>query len=75
MTLEPTQNDGDGREDIRLPGASLLPFATAAGITLALVGLMLSWLLVTLGVLIVVIAVLRWVRVARVETAELPSQR
>jgi hypothetical protein len=63
------------RERIHLPAPSLIPLATAVGITVALVGLILSWLFVVLGSVIFLIAVLRWVKLVRQEMASLPSDR
>ena len=36
-------DNGVAREEIHLPAPSLIPFATAVGITIALVGLIISW--------------------------------
>jgi hypothetical protein len=66
----------DGRrEQIHLPGPSLLPLATAAGLTVALVGLIISWIMVAAGGAIVLIAVWRWVRTVREEMDSLPAER
>ena len=51
-----------------------MPFAVAAGLTVAVVGLIVSWWFVALGVLITLIAVVRWARTVRGEIAELPSE-
>jgi hypothetical protein len=59
-------------EEIHLPGPTLLPIATAVGITFAIVGLTIGWWLVAVGVLITVIAIIRWIREAREEIEELP---
>jgi hypothetical protein len=59
-------------EHVHLPGPSFLPVLTALGVTLALVGLVFSLYVVGLGLLITVIAVVRWVRQTRAEIAELP---
>jgi uncharacterized membrane protein YidH (DUF202 family) len=47
---------------------------TALGITLALVGVVISLPIVAVGVLITVIALWRWIREARQEVAELPLE-
>jgi hypothetical protein len=61
-------------EPIHLPGPSYLPAITAAGITLAVVGIVLSWFLVAIGLVITVVAVWRWIRETREEISELPLE-
>ncbi|MGE5636525.1 MAG: hypothetical protein ACM3UV_06250 [Nocardioidaceae bacterium] len=61
-------------EPVHLPGPSYLPIITAAGVTIALVGVVLSWVIVAAGLLITVLAIVRWVRSAREEMAELPLE-
>jgi hypothetical protein len=63
------------REQIHLPGPSLLPLFAAVGLTLAIVGLVLSWLFVVAGGLLVLITAVRWIRTVRAELASLPSER
>lgn len=59
-------------EAVHLPGPSFLPVVTALGVTLALVGIVISYAVVGVGVLITVVAVWRWVRETREDIAELP---
>ena len=59
-------------EQIHLPGPSLLPLATAIGITLTLVGLIFSWPFVAVGIAITLFAIWRWIKAAREEYEELP---
>jgi hypothetical protein len=61
-------------EPVHLPGPSFLPVITAAGITIALVGIIISWAIVAIGVVITVIAVVRWIRETRQDISELPLQ-
>jgi hypothetical protein len=61
-------------ETIHLPGPTYLPIITAVGITIAVVGVVQSWIIVAAGVLITVFAVLRWIRETREDIAELPLQ-
>jgi type IV secretory pathway TrbD component len=61
-------------EAIHLPGPSYLPVVTAFGLTIAIVGVVLSWVIVGMGVVITVIAITRWIRETRRETAELPLE-
>ncbi len=59
-------------EQIHLPESSYLPATVAFGITLAIVGVVLSLVVTAIGLLIAVIAVWRWIRQTREEMAELP---
>ena len=61
-------------EDIHLPGPSYLPALVALGITVALVGVLLSWFLFAAGVILFVIPLVLWIREAREELAELPLE-
>jgi type IV secretory pathway TrbD component len=61
-------------EAIHLPGPTYLPVVTAAGVTIAVVGVVLSWILVGLGLVITVVAVSRWIRETRRDVGELPLQ-
>ena len=61
-------------EAIHLPGPSYLPVATAFGLTIAIVGIVLNWVIVGIGVVIVLVAVGRWIGETRRETAELPLE-
>lgn len=76
-----TAGNGDAPEDgavppaseqLHLPGPTYLPVIVAAGVTLALVGVVINVVLLVIGLLVTVIAVVRWVREARAEIAELP---
>jgi hypothetical protein len=61
-------------EPVHLPGPSYLPVLTAAGIALALVGVVISWVLSGLGAIIAVIAIVRWIRETREDISELPLE-
>jgi hypothetical protein len=61
-------------EAIHLPGPSYLPVATAFGVAIAVVGVVLSWVIVGIGLVIAVIAIGRWIGETRRETAELPLE-
>lgn len=61
-------------EAIHLPGPSYLPVATAFGLTIAVVGVVLSWVIVGIGLLIAVVAIVRWIRETRQEISELPLE-
>ena len=62
-------------EHVHLPEPSYLPVATAFGIALALVGLVVTWVLMVIGLVIFAVAVLRWIRDTREDIAELPIER
>jgi hypothetical protein len=59
-------------EAIHLPGPSYLPVIVAAGIAIALVGVVLNWFVFGAGLAVTLIAVVRWIREARAEMADLP---
>lgn len=61
-------------ETIHLPGPSYLPVIVAAGIAIALVGIVLNWVVFGIGLAITLLAILRWSREARRDTAELPLE-
>jgi hypothetical protein len=74
--LPPASGDGvpPAGEQVHLPGATYLPAWTAFGITIALVGVILSWIIVGIGAAIAVVAILRWIREARDDIAQLPLE-
>ncbi|HEX8067070.1 MAG TPA: hypothetical protein VF520_11135 [Thermoleophilaceae bacterium] len=61
-------------EEVHLPDPSYMPVATAFGITLAVVGVVLSWAMVAIGLAIAVAAIYRWIRATREEMADLPLE-
>ncbi len=61
-------------EHVHLPGPSYQPVLVAAGVTLALVGVVLSWVMLAIGLIITVAVVLRWTRETREEIADLPLE-
>jgi len=61
-------------EAVHLPGPSYIPAVTALGITLALVGVVVTWVLTGVGVIITIVAVVRWIRDTREDISELPLQ-
>ena len=69
----------DGRlppptEEVHLPGPSYLPVIVAAGITLVVIGVVLSPYLLMGGVLMFLVATVRWIRETREDMAELPLE-
>jgi hypothetical protein len=61
-------------ESIHLPGPSYLPIVTAVGLTIVVVGVVQSWLIVAFGVIVTLVAVLRWIRETREDIGELPLE-
>ena len=61
-------------EAIHLPGPSYQPVAIAFGLTLAVVGIVLSRIIVGIGLVIALVAIWRWIRDTRREISELPLE-
>ena len=61
-------------EAVHLPGPTYLPVVTAVGITIAVVGVVQSWILVAAGLIVTLVAVWRWVKETRTDMAELPLE-
>jgi hypothetical protein len=59
-------------EPIHLPGPAYLPVLVAAGVTIALVGVVFNFVVCGLGVLITLVCIVRWISQTRDEMAELP---
>jgi hypothetical protein len=59
-------------EEVHLPGPTILPLLTAAGITLAVVGITISLILVIGGSALTIVCVARWIMDTRREIDELP---
>jgi hypothetical protein len=59
-------------EEIHLPGPSILPLLTAAGITLALVGVTTIWEVSVVGAILTIVCVVRWIGDTRRDINELP---
>jgi hypothetical protein len=77
MTREPVQSGEElppPSEEVHLPGPSYLPVWTAFGLTIALVGLIMSWVICGIGAAILVVALVQWVRSARQELEDLPLE-
>ena len=59
---------------IHMPEPSYLPVVLAFGLMMALVGLLVTYVVSVLGVIIVVWAAVLWIRKARDEMADLPLE-
>ena len=69
------QGGNGAREQIHLPGNTLVPFYTALGITIALLGLILSWPFVAVGGAITAVSVYLWIKDAAEDYRRLPRER
>ena len=78
MASEPVGGDGHAppppSEQVHLPDPSYLPVVVALGITIALIGVVMSWVIFGIGALIFLVAVVRWIRDTRADIAELPLE-
>lgn len=61
-------------EAIHMPEPSYLPFVLALGITITLVGILTGIIVVIVGLLIVIPTLVKWLRSARDEMADLPLE-
>jgi hypothetical protein len=72
------RNGADGkmvREEIHLPGNSLLPLFAALGITLSLIGLILTMWFTIAGLIITAVTIVRWVSIVGQDIERLPTER
>ena len=77
MAGEPRTEDAglpEPPEQVHMPEPSYLPVATGFGITLMLVGVVLTWIITIIGALIFLPAIVIWVRSARADISELPLE-
>ena len=61
-------------EEVHLPGPTILPLLTAAGITIAVIGVTVSLILVIGGAILTIACVARWIMDTRREIDELPLE-
>jgi uncharacterized membrane protein len=61
-------------EQIHLPGPSFLAPVMAFGITLIVVGVVLSPIIVAIGVIFFLVTLVKWIRQTREEMRELPLE-
>jgi hypothetical protein len=59
-------------EEIHLPDPSYLPAVLAFGLSIAVIGVIMSWVVVAIGLIIFLVALFRWIKQTREEMAELP---
>ena len=61
-------------EEVHLPGPSLIPFASAIGITLIVIGTTIWWVYSAVGGLVLLFVLYRWIRDVRRDIASLPEE-
>ena len=61
-------------EEIHLPGPTLIPFVSAFGITLIVVGTTINWILSIIGGIVLILALIRWIGDTRRDVASLPEE-
>ena len=68
---DPVPEPGEG---VHLPEPSYLPVLLALGLTIAIVGVVLSWFIVGIGAVLTLVVAIRWIRQTREEISELPLE-
>ncbi len=61
-------------EEIHLPGPTLIPFMSAIGITLIVIGTTIDWIFTGIGAVIFIITTVMWIRDTRRDVAALPDE-
>jgi hypothetical protein len=61
-------------EEIHLPGPTLIPFASAIGITLIVIGTTIDWIFSAIGAVIFIVTTIMWIRDTRRDVASLPEE-
>jgi uncharacterized SAM-binding protein YcdF (DUF218 family) len=72
--IEPDPQLAPPAEAIHMPEPSYLPVVLTLGITIALVGILTGKAVLVIGLIIVVSVLIRWIRSAREEMADLPLE-
>jgi hypothetical protein len=62
-------------EEVHIPGPTVLPFVTAIGITLMVVGTTINWIFSGIGLAIFIVVVFLWIRDVRRDIGDLPEER
>jgi Cytochrome c oxidase subunit IV len=73
-TRLPRETPDPPGEQIHLPGPSYLPVATAAGLAIAICGIVINPAMVVIGAVIAVVAIWKWIGETRREISELPLE-
>ena len=61
-------------EEIHLPDPSYVPVVLAFGLSVAIIGVIMSWVVVAIGLIIFLVALTRWIRQTREEMSQLPLE-
>ena len=61
-------------EEIHIPEGSIQPVLLAAGITTALLGVTIHWVLLVVGLALTIGVLIAWIRGARREFEDLPGE-
>jgi hypothetical protein len=70
---EPPSQAPPPGEEIHLPGPTIIPFVTAIGITLVVIGTTITWILSALGGVIFIWTAILWIRHTRRDVSQLPE--
>jgi hypothetical protein len=73
-TRVPRETPEPAGELIHLPGPSYLPVLTAAGLAVAITGIVLSLIMVVIGAIVALISIWKWIGETRREISELPLE-
>jgi heme/copper-type cytochrome/quinol oxidase subunit 1 len=60
-------------EEIHLPAPTLIPFMSAIGITLMVIGTTIQWIFSIIGAVIFIVTTVIWIRDTRRDVSELPD--
>ena len=77
MARELTESGGrlpQPTEEVHLPDPSYLPVLLSVGVTLILVGVVLTWFIAAMGGMLTVYVLAKWIASARREMRELPLE-
>jgi hypothetical protein len=61
-------------EEVHIPGPTLIPFASAIGITLIVIGTTIDWIFSAVGGVIFIVTTILWIRDTRREVSSLPEE-
>jgi hypothetical protein len=61
-------------EEIHLPGRSIIPLICAIGITLTVIGTTIDWIWSVLGLIVLIVSAVIWIRDTRRNVEALPEE-
>jgi hypothetical protein len=73
VVAEVEQQAPPAGEEIHLPGPTVIPFVSAIGITLAVIGTTINWLFSIIGLVIFIVTTVIWIRDTRRDVSALPE--